>query len=182
MQKTTSQLIKACIKGNRQAQIQVYDNYCDAMFNVACRYLGNEEDAKDAMQEGFIKAFTNIRTYKPSATFGSWLKRIVINHCLDALKKRQLNTKSVEVDCLEIVDEDDWQFKSTISKQDILDTIEKLPEKYKLVITLYLIEGYDHKEISEILNIEKRTSRTRLRRAKLKLREYLNTKYYETGY
>ncbi|MDO1499965.1 RNA polymerase sigma factor [Winogradskyella maritima] len=178
----TNQVIKACQRGNQKAQMQIYDSYCDAMFNVACRYLKNEDDAKDAMQEGFLKAFLNIETYKTTATFGAWLKRIIINQCIDALKKRQFKAESLETENLQITDDDDWQFESTIIKQDILKAIDTLPEKYRLVITLYLIEGYDHEEISNILNIEKRTSRTQLRRAKLQVRELLNTAYYETGH
>lgn len=178
----TNQLIKACRRGNQKAQMQLYDSYCNAMFNVACRYLKNENDAKDAMQEGFLKAFLNIDTYKTTATFGAWLKRIIINQCIDELKKRQFKMESLETENLQITDDDDWQFESTITKQDILKAIDTLPEKYRLVITLYLIEGYDHEEISSILNIEKRTSRTQLRRAKLKVRELLNRTYYETGY
>lgn len=182
MQKQTNTLIKACKRGNQKAQMQIYDNYCDAMFSVACRYLKDKEDAKDAMQDGFLKAFLNIQKYQPTATFGAWLKRIIINQCIDALKKQKLETELLETDNLHIVDDNDWQFDSEITKNQILEAIEKLSEKYRLVITLYLIEGYDHEEISEILNIEIKTSRTQLRRAKLQLQDLLKTKYNEARY
>lgn len=164
------------------AQMQLYDQYCNAMFTVACRYLNNEEDAKDAMQEGFLKAFINLDDYKPEATFGAWLKRIVINQCLDVLKKNKVEFSTVEISELKIVDGDDWSFDSNINKNDILNAIEQLNEKHKVVVTLYLIEGYDHAEISEILDIPIKTSRTHLRRGKLKLQELLKQKYNEARY
>ena len=175
-------LIKASAKGNQKAQVQLYDSYCQAMFNVACRYLKNEEDAKDAMQDGFLKAFVNIKSYKDSSTFGAWLKRIIINHCVDVLKKRQLVTQSLETETMQVVDDNNWEFEATITKQNIVEAIENLKEKYKIVITLYLIEGYDHQEISQILDIAVKTSRTQLRRAKLQLQDVLKTKYNEARY
>jgi RNA polymerase sigma-70 factor (ECF subfamily) len=182
MHQLDNYLLEACKKGNRIAQMQVYDTYSRAMFTVACRYLNNEEDAKDAIQEGFLKAFTNIENYKPKATFGAWLKRIIINQCLDVLKKKQLKFNDLEVSELKIVNEEDWNFDSRITKQEILYAIERLNEKHKLVVKLYLIEGCDHKEISEILDIPIKTSRTHLRRGKLKLQVLLKEKYNETRY
>lgn len=182
MQKQTEFLIRASKKGNQLAQMQLYDTYCNAMFTVACRYLNNEEDAKDAMQEGFLKAFLNLDNYKPKATFGAWLKRIVINQCLDALKKRKIEFSEVEVTELQTTNEDDWNFDNAITKNDVVKAIEQLNEKHKVVITLYLIEGYNHTEISEILDIPIKTSRTHLRRGKLKLQELLKPKYNEARY
>lgn len=182
MQKQTEFLIRASKKGNQLAQMQLYDTYCNAMFTVACRYLNNEEDAKDAMQEGFLKAFLNLDNYKPKATFGAWLKRIIINQCLDALKKRKIEFSEVEVSELQTTNEDDWNFDNAITKNDVVKAIEQLNEKHKVVITLYLIEGYNHTEISEILDIPIKTSRTHLRRGKLKLQELLKKKYNEARY
>lgn len=175
-------LIKLCKKQNQVAQMQVYDIYCQAMFTIACRYLKNDEDAKDAMQDGFLKAFRNIETYHPKATFGAWLKRIIINQCLDVLKKNKLEFEDVEVSELQIINEDDWHFNSVITKQEILNAIEQLKDKYKIVVTLYLVEGYDHQEISQILEIPEKTSRTHLRRGKLKLQDLLKDKYDEARY
>ena len=182
MHKLDNTLIELCKKGNQNAQLQVYDAYSAAMFTIACRYLKNEEDAKDTMQEGFLKAFTHIENYKPEATFGAWLKRIVINQCLDVLKKKHLDFVTIEVSELRIIEEDNWDFDSIISKNDILRAIEQLNEKHKIVIQLYLIEGYDHQEISEILEIPIKTSRTHLRRGKQKLRDLLKHKYNEARY
>lgn len=182
MHKLDTKLIQLCKKGNEVAQMQVYDKYAQAMFTIACRYLNNDEDAKDAMQEGFLKAFVNMGNYKPEATFGTWLKRIIINQCLDTLKKRKIEFSNDEVENLKIVDDNSWDFDNSISKQNILNAIEQLNEKHKIVVKLYLVEGYDHEEISEILEIPIKTSRTHLRRGKLKLQELLKVKYNEARY
>ena len=182
MQDQINSLIKACKKGNQVAQMQIYDNYAQAMFTIACRYLKNEDEAKDAMQEGFLKAFVNIESYRPDATFGAWLKRIIINQSLDALKKRKLEFSNTEVETLQIINDDNWEFDSSISKTEILEAINQLNPKHKIVVQLYLIEGYDHQEISEILDIPIKTSRTHLSRGKARLRELLKPKYNEARY
>ena len=177
-----TQLIKLSKRGSEVAQMQLYDTYAQAMFTIACRYLKDDEEAKDAMQEGFLKAFTNIETYQPESTFGAWLKRIIINQCLDVLKKNKLEFEAVEVSELQIINEEDWHFDTTITKREILFAIDQLNEKHKVVVTLYLLEGYDHEEISNILEIPVKTSRTHLRRGKLKLQDLLKQKYNEARY
>lgn len=177
-----SRLIIACKKGNQVAQMQIYDNYCQVMFTIACRYLKNEEDAKDAMQEGFLKAFVNIKNYKPEATFGAWLKRIIINQCLDVLRKQKLEFSDDEVEKLQVIEDINWNFDNSISKSEILHAVEQLREKHKIVVKLYLLEGYNHQEISEILSIPVKTSRTHLSRGKVKLRDLLKPKYNEARY
>lgn len=172
MSKENHLLIHQCKKGNRKAQMQLYDQYCEAMFSIACRYLPDEE-AKEAMQEAFLKALLSVQKFDMNVTFGAWLKRIVIHQCVDELRKKKLETTSIESFSLEISDDEDWMFDAQISKKQILDAIEKLPIKHKLVVKLYLLEGYDHTEISEILGIAVKTSRTQLRRGKLQLRELL---------
>ena len=172
------QIIKRSKRGNQKAQMQLYDLYADAMFAIACRYLPNHEDAKDAMQEAFLKAFTRLEQYKAEVTFGAWLKRIVINQCLDELKKRSLLYEEIDDATLTIVEEDDsWEIEVDVTKQEITQAICKLPDKYKLVLQLYLIEGYDHQEISEILSIPVQTSRTQLMRGKTKLKNSLRVQY-----
>tara|TARA_R110002049_G_scaffold290103_4_gene473388 strand:+ start:79 stop:630 length:552 start_codon:yes stop_codon:yes gene_type:complete len=178
MQQTNNQIIAAFKKGDRKAQMQLYDNYCNAMFAIACRYLKNEEDAKDAMQEGFIKAFSKIHSYEPNSEFGAWLKRIVINQCLDVLKKEKLEFQPLNDEVMTMESKTDWHFEDTLNKNDILNAMESLPTKYKVTVQLYLIEGYDHLEISEILDIPIKTSRTHLRRGRLKLQELLTAKKY----
>ncbi len=181
MQIEINAIIEACKKGNQKSQMRLYDNYCNAMFNVACRYL-NDEDAKDAMQEGFLKAFKNIKNYKADFTFGVWLKRIIINQCIDTLRKQRLEFTEIETEHLELIDNNNWKVDNSITKQTIINAIETLSKKYKLVVKLYVLEGYDHEEISQILSIPIKTSRTHLRRGRLKLQELLKQNYYAKGY
>jgi RNA polymerase sigma factor (sigma-70 family) len=168
-------ILKKCMQGNRKAQLKLYDLYADAMYIITCRYIQNREDAKDVMQEGFLKAFTRLQQYKGEVAFGAWLKRIIINQCIDTLKKRLLVYEEMNKQTLTIIDDDDsWEINIDISKQEIIQVIESLPDTYRYVVKLYLIEGYDHQEISEILNIPVRTSRTQLMRGKTKLKNLLN--------
>lgn len=181
MSKEIDLLVLQCKKGNKKAQLHLYDKYCEAMFSIACRYL-KEEEALEAMQEGFLKAFLNIYKYEATCTFGAWLKKIVINQCIDELKKKKIETVSFENYTLDIISEEDWLFDKQISKEEIVITINKLPLKYQLVTKLYLLEGYDHAEISEILGIAIKTSRTQLRRGKLQLRKLLEPYLNEARY
>ena len=181
MQKENNAIIEACKKGNKKAQMQLYDTYCNAMFNIACRYLINQEDAKDAIQEGFLKAFDNIKNYNTDYTFGAWLKRIIINQCIDALRKQRLEFSEIDTEHLELVDDNDWNIESSITKENIINAIEELSEKHQLVIKFYLLEGYDHEEISQILDIPIKTSRTHLRRGRLQLQGLLKEKRNETA-
>ena len=180
MSKEIHLLVLQSKKGNQKAQIKLYDLHCKAMFIISCRYLKNDEEAKDAMQDGFIKAFLNLENYKDGTNFSAWLKTIVINSCIDQLKKKKLETIAIENYPLEITDDENWNFDTKITKETILNAIETLQLKYQLVIKLYLIEGYDHQEISEILQIPVKTSRTHLRRARLALRNLLKNEKYGT--
>ncbi len=180
MSKEIYLLVLESKKGNQKAQIKLYDLFCEAMFFICNRYIKNEDEAKDAMQDAFLKAFLNLNSYQDNTSFAAWLKRIVINTCIDHLKKNKIETVSIDNFSLEVVNEDNWNFSSEISKQEILKAIEQLKLKYQLVVKLYLLEGYDHEEISEILKIPVKTSRTQLRRGKLALRNLLKNEEYGT--
>jgi RNA polymerase sigma-70 factor (ECF subfamily) len=155
------------------------------MYIVAKRFLKDAADAEDVVQEAFIKAFTKLHQYKAEVTFGAWLKRIVVNKSIDFLKaKKQLLVELEEVH-LKVVDtpkDDKWLVEDAITLNDVKDAINKLPDKYQYVVMLYLIEGYDHQEISEILNISEVASRTQLSRGKVKLQELLTLKKNGTRY
>lgn len=175
-------LIKRCKNNDRKAQLELYNQYCDAMFCVSMRFLKNNADAQDVTQEGFIKAFKKIDQYKSEVTFGAWLKRIVINCCLDFLKSKYQNHLSLDESFMQISDDTDWSVDDEISIEEIKKAIEMLSEKYKYVVMLYLIEGYDHSEISQILSIKETTSRTQLMRGKNQLKELLIKKQNGTRY
>ncbi|MBD0832690.1 RNA polymerase sigma factor [Aestuariibaculum sediminum] len=169
-------IIEQCKQNNRKAQLQLYNQYCDGMYIVAKRFLKDAEDAEDAVQEAFIKAFSKLHQYKAEVTFGAWLKRIVVNKCIDLLKSKKQQLVDLEEVHLKVVDtpqDDKWLVDDAITIGDVKQAISNLPDKYQYVVMLYLIEGYDHQEISEILNISEVASRTQLSRGKVKLQEQL---------
>ncbi len=162
--------------------MQLYNLYCKAMFLVAYRYVKDRFLAEDVMQDAFIKAFKNIKNYKNEVAFGAWLKRIVINQSIDQLKKNKLELVSINEEVIGKVEESDWHVESIISVDEIVNTINNLKEKYRLVLTLYLLEGFDHQEIAEVLQITENTSRTHLLRGKNLLKEELKNTSYAEGY
>jgi RNA polymerase sigma-70 factor (ECF subfamily) len=153
------------------------------MFIVANRFLKHTEDAEDAMQEAFINAFQKIDQYTAEVSFGAWLKKIVINKSLDKLRAKQNYYVTIEESKLEVIaDEDDWQTSDETTLEEIKTEIDNLPDKYRIVVMLFLLEGYDHQEISEILTISTTASRTQLLRGKKKLQQALKKRSYGTGH
>jgi RNA polymerase sigma-70 factor (ECF subfamily) len=149
------------------------------MLIVALRFVKDTMEAEDIVQEAFIKAFSKLEQYKAEVTFGAWLKRIVINKCIDVLKSKRQRLIELEEHHLNVVDtdyENEWLVEDDITIDEVKTAIEHLPEKYKFVVMLYLVEGYDHQEISEILNISEVASRTQLSRGKQKLQNELKLK------
>jgi RNA polymerase sigma-70 factor (ECF subfamily) len=146
------------------------------MFNVSVRITGDPDEAEDALQEAFISAFGNLGNYRGEASFGSWLKRIVVNKSINHLKKKRMEMfpENEDFDVAEV--EQESQYQSEFSVEKVREAIENLPDGYRSVLSLYLIEGYDHQEIGEILNISESTSKSQLNRAKSKLREILTKK------
>ena len=162
--------------------MQLYNLYCKAMFVVANRYVNDSFLAEDIMQESFIKAFKNMDRYKNEVPFGAWLKRIVINQSIDALKKKKLELISMNEETLRVVDDEDWKVDESITVDEVKSAINDLKEKYRLVLSLYLFEGYDHDEISQILGITSNTSRTHLLRGKRILKKKLKSSSYAARY
>lgn len=178
-------IIEKCKQNNRKAQMQLYNQYCDGMYTVAKRFLKDAADAEDVVQEAFIKAFSKLHQYKAEVTFGAWLKRIVVNKSIDFLKAKKNQLIDLEEVHLKVIDtayDDKWLVGDAITIDDVKTAINKLPDKYQYVVMLFLIEGYDHQEISEILNISEVASRTQLSRGKVKLQEHLKVKRNGTRY
>ncbi|MBL3654766.1 RNA polymerase sigma factor [Fulvivirga sediminis] len=167
-------LIKRCQKGDRQAQTELYKLYVAAMYNICRRMMGEEEEAKDVLQDAFITAFSSIHTLKKEVTFGAWLKRIVINHCLNALKKRKLLVSELNDD-VEVAEyhEEENEY-CALESHKILQAIDHISEGCRTVMNLYLFEGYDHKEIGQILGITESASKAQYSKAKSKVRKILN--------
>jgi len=167
-------IIDRCKRGEQTAQFQLYKLYYKAMYNTCYRIVSDEMEAEDIMQEAFLKAFDKLDTYSGRVSFGAWLKRIVINHSLDQIKKKKLDFKNVEEYPHEIKEEKEEQ-EDDITEQieELKNALNQLADGYRIVLSLYLLEGYDHDEIGEILNISASTSRSPYTRAKNKLKEQL---------
>jgi len=181
----TIDIVEKCKLNDRKAQLRLYNQYCDGMYIVAKRFVKDTMEAEDIVQEAFIKAFAKLHQFKGEVTFGAWLKRIVINKSIDLLKSKKQQMLELDEVHLKVVDsnyEDEWLVEDAITIEEVKDAINKLPDKYKYVVMLFLIEGYDHQEIAEILNITEVASRTQLSRGKVKLKELLTLTQNGTRY
>lgn len=167
-------LIEECRKGNSRAQFRLYNQYCKAMYNLAYRILNNREDAEDMLQETFIECFRCIDSFRFESTFGAWLKRIMVNKCINHIKRKKIDLTLSET--LPVVIEEEYE-EVIYDTAKIFKGIELLPDGYRIILTLYLLEGYDHGEISQILGITESTSKSQYSRAKEKLRSILSKKY-----
>ena len=169
-----TQLIINCRNGDKNAQFTIYKQYYKAMFNTAFRIMNDRFEAEDIMQESFLSAFTKLDSFSGTVTFGAWLKRIVVNNSLTALKKNnRLETVSLEKVTIKVVNEEKQDY-NLLSAKEILNQVSKLKNNYKVAITLNLIEGYDYEEIAQIMDISYENSRTTVSRAKQKLRQLLS--------
>ena len=165
-------LLDGCKEGDQKAQFQIYKLYYKAMYNTSLRIVNDTMEAEDVMQESFLAAFEKIETYSGTVSFGAWLKKIVINRSLDALGKKKAVFEDIEshVGIRDDSREDLVRNEEVdVRVEEVKEAIEKLPDGYRVILSLYLLEGYDHDEIAEILKISSSTSRSQLSRAKQKL-------------
>lgn len=171
----TEELIVLCTNKNQKAQFEIYNRYSKAMYNVAYRIVKDEHYAEDVMQEGFLNAFTKIDTYQNEVAFGAWLKKIIVNSSIDFYKKKikfssdDFNDNLHKMEDVEKFDTDVLDL-TTLKVQHVIKTMNTLKESYRMILTLFYIEGYDLEEISEILNISYANCRTTISRAKECLR------------
>jgi RNA polymerase sigma factor (sigma-70 family) len=168
-------LIEESKAGNSKAQQQLYLQYARAMYNICRRMTNNNAEAEDVLQDAFSDAFYRLNSFRYESTFGAWLKRIVVNHCINHLKKRKADLLPMSDLSMydnrpdEIQEEEDIKLNAA----RILKAFEQLPQGYRVIFSLYLLEGYDHSEISGILGISESTSKSQFLRAKQKIRELL---------
>ena len=172
-------LIEGCIRGDQKAQFQIYKLYYKAMYNTSLRIVNDTMEAEDIMQEAFLSAFEKISSYSGTVSFGSWLKKIVQNRSLDYLSKRSKLVYG-DLESYDAVEDNSIQTAGLIEEQDsrmniIIQIIKQLPEIYQKILSLYLFEGYDHEEISEILSIPSSTSRSQYSRAKSRVLKEFNS-------
>ncbi len=171
-------IVDRCKSGDQKAFYEIYKLYSKAMLNICYRIVGVQEVAEDVLQEAFVSAFQNINSYQGKASFGAWLKKVVVNKAISHLRKQQLDM--VELDQrFDLKVEDEGEDIDLIMKVDtIREAIQKLPNGFRVVFSLYLLEGYDHKEIASILEISESTSKSQYNRAKKKLKEILKEEVY----
>ena len=170
------ELIDGCKEGNKFDQMKIYKLYYKAMYNTALRILNNRVEAEDVMQESFLTAFQKINNYGGTGSFGSWLKRIVVNNSIDTLGKSRFNLSLDEIGDIELDDSNENYFEILNYKvEEIREMIFNLSDNHRTILSLYLLEGYDHEEISQILDISYNTSRTRYSRARKKLLQLIET-------
>ncbi len=165
-------LIDGCRDGDQKAQFQIYKLYYKAMYNTSLRIVNDRIEAEDIMQESFLSAFEKIDSYSGTVSFGAWLKKIVVNRSLDALGKRKAIFEDID-SYIGIIDDSSEETinneENELKIEKIKMAINELPDGYRIILSLYILEGYDHDEISEILNISSSTSRSQLSRAKSRL-------------
>ncbi len=165
-------LIEKCKSGNQEAQYRLYDLYAKGMYNICLRMMKNREDAEDVLQNSFVDVFTKMHQYGYQSTPGAWIKRIVINNCLNQIKKKKIFFE--EIDNVGPAIEEEVHIPEQFLQVDkIKSGISQLAPGFRTVLNLYLMEGYDHQEIADILEVSVSTSKTQYSRAKKKLREIL---------
>jgi RNA polymerase sigma-70 factor (ECF subfamily) len=173
---TEEVLLQGCIKNDASAQQELYQRCSPKMLSVCYRYAKNREDAEDMLQEGFIKVFSQISKFEKRGSLEGWILRIMVHTCINHLKKNKKFNDNVDLayDGNLVVRED--YIPSIIQAKQIVETIRTLPVGYRTVLNLYAIEGYSHKEIGQLLDIEESTSRSQYTRAKSMLEEMLLNK------
>jgi RNA polymerase sigma factor (sigma-70 family) len=168
------EIIQRCRQGDNSAYHQLYTLYKRSMYNACFRIVNSKEEAEDVLQESFVSAFKNMEHYRGDSTFGAWLKRIVVNRAITQVKKKKIERfpQDDNWDVKEEPEPDIFEgFPSTV--EQVNAAIQRLPDGYRMVLSLYLLEGYDHGEIGEILGISESTSKSQFNRSKKKLKELL---------
>jgi RNA polymerase sigma factor (sigma-70 family) len=171
----TDELIQLCLQGQTKAYSELYQRYCKAMFSTCYRIVNHFSEAEDVVQDSFMDAFNNLKTFGYESTFGGWLKTIVINKSINHLKKKKIDLYDIEKINIEaIIDEQQINEEEIAFKiEEVKIAIQQLPDGYRTVLSLYLLEGYDHEEIAEIMHVATSTTRTQYMRAKQKLLQLL---------
>ncbi len=165
-------IIKGCLAGNRRDQELLYRRHAAKLYAVCLQYSGNDEEARDILQDGFIKIFENLIHYKYEGSFEGWMRRIIVNTALEKYRGKHNLYRVDDIDMIPEPDADpDNEDYSGLEAVDLLDMIRELPPKYRMVFNLYAIEGYAHKEISQMMKISEGTSKSNLSRARMILQK-----------
>ena len=169
-------LARECARGDQRAQLELYRHYSKAMFNICMRMMGAREDAEDVLQNAFVDIFAKMGSFRYESTIGAWIKRIVVNHCINELKRRKLELVDLPETISNQPASEYLPIDNSAEVRKIKNAVQKLPNGYRVVFSLYCIEGYDHREIAEILQISEGASKSQYSRAKKRLSEILTSK------
>ena len=169
--KSFKRLVKACLKGDREAQKSLYDSLSPKMFPVCLRYMSSREEAEDVLQEGFVTLFSKLDSYSGAGSFEGWARKIFVNTALMQLRKNDVLKESEDLEGAWDISSQDPTVIQNIGYQELLEIIESLPPGFRTVFNMYVIEGYSHKEIGEALGISENTSRSQLQRARMILQK-----------
>lgn len=173
-------LIQACVRNERWAQKLLYEEYYSKMMGVCMRYSNNEQDALDILHEGFIKVYKHISKYQPGTSLSAWIRRIMVNTAIDYYRK-SIRRRTEDLDQAFDLGSNDADAISQCTEKEILEAVQQLSPAYRTVFNLYVIEGYSHREIGDMLDITESTSRSNLVKARSKLKEILTSRYFGYG-
>ncbi|MGZ4076154.1 MAG: RNA polymerase sigma factor [Bacteroidia bacterium] len=168
------ELINGCVSNKREFQKLLYQKFAGKMLSLCFRYFKNREEAEDVLQDGFIKIFKNIDKYQGTGSFEGWIKRIMVNTALEELRKKKKEFITQDIDELYIQPESVDKTDDSVNTKDLIRYIQALPEGYKLVFNLFVIEGYSHGEIGQMLNINEGTSKSQLSKARAYLQKMMS--------
>jgi RNA polymerase sigma factor (sigma-70 family) len=169
-------IVEACLRGERAAQFELYRLYSKGMYNVCLRILKNQADAEDVLQNAFVDVFTKLNSFMFQSTVGAWIKRIVVNNCINFLQRKKFDFDEFDAQAhgKDMIEHGEDMHIAGISVERVQQALLTLPDGYRVVFSLYMFEGYDHEEIAQVLQISESTSKSQFHRAKQKLREILN--------
>lgn len=170
---TEEAILKGCLKNDAGAQRELYNRFSAKMLSVCYRFAHNREDAEDMLQEGFIKVYSQIHTFENRGAFEGWIRRIIVHTCINILKKNKKFNESVDIIHATGIQVKGETVPSIVQAKQVVECIRLLPIGYRTVLNLYAIEGYSHKEIAHMLEIEESTSRSQYTRAKSMLEDIL---------
>lgn len=173
---TEIELVKLCVTGNRVHQEMLYHKYASKMFGVCLGYISDRDTAKDVLQDGFIKVFTSLQKFKGEGSLEGWIRRIIIHTAVDHYRKFIRDQRNVNIDEVKIVPFE-VSIPDKILEKELLGLIHKLPEGARIIFNLYVIEGYSHKEIGEMLDITSGTSKSQVSRARMILQNWIGKLY-----
>ena len=173
-----SDLIKGCIAGDRRIQEELYRRFSPKMYAVCLRYANNADDAQDLLQEGFIKVYRNLHRFRAEGSFEGWIRRVFVNTSIEHFRKKSTRLSMVTDKEENTIEDADITALHKMAEKDIINIIQELSPGYRTVFNLYVVEGYSHKEIGELLGISEGTSKSQLARAKgvlqKKITQYLS--------